>query len=218
MDKLGRNEPCHCGSGKKYKKCCLTSDEAGQKNLPRHLLPEQKEVIIQESWKYPLFRCLINDNWKEIGLARIIVIRKQDKERYITAVFLVDTYCLGVKKAFCNAGGTEEHLADLLEAYYPDEEPEMFCLGCIQSIIGGAIEYAQKLGFDPDPGFELAGYVLGEKEKCEPRNFKFGGPQGKPLYVAGPHDDQGAIIQKLRKQLGDGGFDFMIPFAGDFYK
>lgn len=20
---LGRNEPCHCGSGKKYKKCCM---------------------------------------------------------------------------------------------------------------------------------------------------------------------------------------------------
>ncbi len=24
--KLGRNEPCHCGSGKKYKKCCLQKD------------------------------------------------------------------------------------------------------------------------------------------------------------------------------------------------
>ena len=24
--KLGRNEPCHCGSGKKYKKCCLSRD------------------------------------------------------------------------------------------------------------------------------------------------------------------------------------------------
>jgi hypothetical protein len=24
---LGRNDPCHCGSGKKYKKCCLTKDE-----------------------------------------------------------------------------------------------------------------------------------------------------------------------------------------------
>ena len=22
----GRNEPCHCGSGKKYKKCCLGKD------------------------------------------------------------------------------------------------------------------------------------------------------------------------------------------------
>ncbi len=24
MAKIGRNDPCHCGSGKKYKKCCLT--------------------------------------------------------------------------------------------------------------------------------------------------------------------------------------------------
>ena len=23
---VGRNDPCHCGSGKKYKKCCLQKD------------------------------------------------------------------------------------------------------------------------------------------------------------------------------------------------
>ena len=23
---LGRNEPCHCGSGRKYKRCCLEKD------------------------------------------------------------------------------------------------------------------------------------------------------------------------------------------------
>jgi hypothetical protein len=23
----GRNEPCHCGSGIKYKKCCMAEDE-----------------------------------------------------------------------------------------------------------------------------------------------------------------------------------------------
>lgn len=23
----GRNEPCHCGSGRKYKQCCLAKDE-----------------------------------------------------------------------------------------------------------------------------------------------------------------------------------------------
>jgi len=28
--KLGRNDPCHCGSGKKYKKCCLPRDEEKQ--------------------------------------------------------------------------------------------------------------------------------------------------------------------------------------------
>jgi hypothetical protein len=25
---IGRNHPCHCGSGKKYKKCCQAKDEA----------------------------------------------------------------------------------------------------------------------------------------------------------------------------------------------
>ena len=25
---LGRNDRCHCGSGKKYKQCCLVADEA----------------------------------------------------------------------------------------------------------------------------------------------------------------------------------------------
>ena len=24
----GRNEPCHCGSGRKYKQCCLEQDDA----------------------------------------------------------------------------------------------------------------------------------------------------------------------------------------------
>jgi len=28
---LGRNEPCHCGSGKKYKQCCLDKDEAAER-------------------------------------------------------------------------------------------------------------------------------------------------------------------------------------------
>src|SRR5215211_3800859 len=26
--KVGRNDPCPCGSGKKYKKCCLEKDQA----------------------------------------------------------------------------------------------------------------------------------------------------------------------------------------------
>lgn len=28
---LGRNDPCHCGSGKKYKHCCLEKDEAAER-------------------------------------------------------------------------------------------------------------------------------------------------------------------------------------------
>jgi hypothetical protein len=30
-NKPGRNDPCHCGSGKKYKSCCLAKDEAAER-------------------------------------------------------------------------------------------------------------------------------------------------------------------------------------------
>ena len=35
MTKLGRNDPCSCGSGKKYKKCCLVSIEAADSEYLR---------------------------------------------------------------------------------------------------------------------------------------------------------------------------------------
>jgi len=28
--KTGRNDPCHCGSGQKYKKCCSAKDDAAR--------------------------------------------------------------------------------------------------------------------------------------------------------------------------------------------
>jgi tetratricopeptide (TPR) repeat protein len=31
MAKIGRNDLCHCNSGKKYKKCCMASDEAADR-------------------------------------------------------------------------------------------------------------------------------------------------------------------------------------------
>lgn len=34
MPKVGRNQPCPCGSGKKYKQCCLAADEAARTPAP----------------------------------------------------------------------------------------------------------------------------------------------------------------------------------------
>ena len=32
--KTGRNEPCPCGSGKKFKKCCLNATKLGARRAP----------------------------------------------------------------------------------------------------------------------------------------------------------------------------------------
>ncbi len=35
-ERPGRNEPCHCGSGKKYKHCCLVKDEEADRASREH--------------------------------------------------------------------------------------------------------------------------------------------------------------------------------------
>lgn len=32
-EKVGRNDPCPCGSGKKYKQCCLAKKKSGLKGI-----------------------------------------------------------------------------------------------------------------------------------------------------------------------------------------
>jgi len=41
MAKQGRNAPCPCGSGKKYKRCCLDQNKAGERTSapPVNLIP-----------------------------------------------------------------------------------------------------------------------------------------------------------------------------------
>ena len=49
MAKPGRNDPCPCGSGKKYKRCCLAKDEEAERAIapvptPRHKSPTHAEI------------------------------------------------------------------------------------------------------------------------------------------------------------------------------
>ncbi len=37
---IGRNDPCHCGSGKKYKKCCYKTDKGPKKIKAKLLSPK----------------------------------------------------------------------------------------------------------------------------------------------------------------------------------
>jgi tetratricopeptide (TPR) repeat protein len=52
MSKPGRNDPCPCGSGKKYKKCCLPRDEAERSRLaaarPHVAVEDPEEPFIAE--------------------------------------------------------------------------------------------------------------------------------------------------------------------------
>jgi len=48
---VGRNDPCPCGSGKKYKKCCLERDQADRlKNRAANVLDELHEALDEQQF------------------------------------------------------------------------------------------------------------------------------------------------------------------------
>lgn len=209
---IGRNDPCPCKSGKKYKKCCLKK-EAPSPTVSA-LSRAEKKQLIKSSDKLPLAQCVINSDWQESGLANILVTRRQGNGNLIMAAYLVDTGCLGLKSTFCNADLSPEKVAsDLLPKQYPDRNSRSLEIDHAQEIIFGAIGYAAKLGFDPDPDFNLSRYVLGPEILPHHRNIRFGGKDGKPFYVAGPNDDAPRVIQKLTERLGKDNFDFTAPLV-----
>ena len=52
MAKTGRNAPCPCGSGKKYKKCCLAKDQAEERKVsrtPEFRFASEKEARLRKT-------------------------------------------------------------------------------------------------------------------------------------------------------------------------
>jgi hypothetical protein len=100
---------------------------------------------------------------------------------------------------------------ELLPRCYQDEEPTKIGINYAKEIIYGAVDYARSLGFEPHPDFELSRHVLGTEELGRTRGLQFGGPRGKPLYIARPDDDAPAVLSKLREKLGEDGSEFITP-------
>jgi tetratricopeptide (TPR) repeat protein len=65
MAKPGRNDPCPCGSGKKYKRCCLEQDEVDQ----RAIAPAFWRPAIEDEIANSLAQFEIDDDEDELTIA-----------------------------------------------------------------------------------------------------------------------------------------------------
>lgn len=139
------------------------------------------------------------------GLALVLVARAVRHDRVSVCGYLVDTFCLGVK----NAIGPEEirgrDLPSFVRTYFMAfPAPALHApIELAQHLVLGAVAFASGLGFDAHPDFAAARGHLGELREACAITF---GREGRPLYVAGPHDDPLAVIETLQATVGAGGF------------
>jgi hypothetical protein len=139
------------------------------------------------------------------GIALVLVARANRHDRVIACGYLVDTFCLGVKNTI---GPQRLHRRDLpgfVRSYFGafPAPPLRAPLELAQHVVHGAVAFAAALGFEPHPDFRRVRAHLGELS--EPCAITFG-QRGRPLYVAGPHDDPVAVMRRLRASIGSGEF------------
>lgn len=177
-------------------------------------------IAIAASW--PVYDVLLSQGWgREGALVTVLVARRSVKSgKVAAALFLVDLACLGVKSAQVKLFPSAAEYAAGLRAHalrIQPTAPADFNLAA--KIIFTGLEYAANLGFKPDPVFAQARHLLNDADPAAcPTPVPTGGPEGKPLYVSGPHDDARRIVDHLMRTLGEGNFNYIVQMGSTIYE
>lgn len=169
-------------------------------------------MAIKAGW--PVHEVLLSRGWEKQGAAITLLIarRSPTSGKIDAAILLVDLACLGVKSAqvrlFRNGG---EYSAGL-RAHALRLQPMMpIDLNLAAKIVLTSLEYAGNLGFKPDPVYAQAAHLLADADpNSDPTPVPTGGPEGKPFYINGPHDDARKIVDHLTRTVGAGKFHYLI--------
>jgi hypothetical protein len=134
------------------------------KNWKTNLSP--KKYVQRKARTLKLGKCYINSNWKEGGMAHVVVTRRHTDGHYTYGVFLVDTWVLGTKDCFCNIHHSklsfEGVLGEMKEGLDEGGEVKEISYVLAHNIIYGANAFAEEYGIAPHPDFESSQYILHE--------------------------------------------------------
>jgi hypothetical protein len=170
--------------------------------------------VLRAAHRLSVLEVLISRDWEEEGeIAHVLVARRTLGGGVVAGVSLVDLACLGMKSAFSTLLPDETAYREGLRLHVASLQPLVETdLAHAAKVVHAGIDYARNLGFLLDPDFWKARSVLdgADPDACD-LHVPLGGTDGKPLYVAGPHDDAWAVIENLDEKLGPDGFHFIAP-------
>jgi hypothetical protein len=203
---------------RKYQKA-LMKKRSKQKAASQHTSHRQAsmsfslQAIIRRARTFPVLECWISASWQkeDPGLVEILLARQQPDGNICFGVYLVDKYCLGLKNTFANAGfSRSRYQNEVRNKIFRETKPQACPVELAHQMIYASIEYAARFGFEPEKDFALSQYMLAPRgELEEPYQLTFG-KNGKPFFVAGPHDNAARILKQLEKTAGPGNYDYLV--------
>src|SRR6187549_826965 len=75
-----------------------------------------KKYIETKARTLPIYKCLVNKDWKVGKIADVVVMRKHVNGNITAGIYLVDLLCLGVKDTFFIFNESEDSINERLES------------------------------------------------------------------------------------------------------
>lgn len=180
------------------------------KNKKKKAQPQKLQVVSPEKYiltkarNLPIVECLIDANWKEMGMTYAIVARRHTTGRYTVGFYLVDTFCRGIKDTFFRFNIEDYEYQELKEGITVQMTSAVnVSYNEIHNLIYGAIAYAEEFGLESHPDFKITQYLLEEDTDDIPLiEYEFG-KDGKPLFLARSSFEAGYYKPILQKYAGD---------------
>ncbi|MFM9960516.1 MAG: hypothetical protein ACKV2Q_04750 [Planctomycetaceae bacterium] len=172
------------------------------------------QMEVARNW--PVVQARVSAGLWDHGMGEALLVRRGPGGITAYVVFLLDVYCLGVKNVVARA--EPDHVAarwltSLFERTGPwvDVSPEH-----VRKLVEGSIGYAMSLGLAPHHECAGALLIFGDLDssRCS-TEFTFG-RDGKPLFIAGPHDNEARIYEiltTLKRTIGAEQMDYVLPSA-----
>lgn len=174
-----------------------------------------EQYLKQRARTLEIGKCYVSDCIKEVGEGNVIVTRRHTGGRISMAAYLVDIYCLGVKRSIYNLRMEEyeleerlENVSDtLIECTYEEAHNWIY----------GAIAFAEEAGIKPVKSFALTQYMLEEDNDDVPLiEYEFG-KDGKHFLIANSQLEASRYLPLLKKNLGEGNYDYIIDITPGKY-
>ncbi len=187
---------------------------------PRHQpISPERYLMSGQARRLPIHECFLNPNWQTIGLAVVVVSRIHVNKNISYGAYLIDTFCMGLKKTFYwvnrDASLYEKFTKEVYARIGLVRDPIDYLL--VHNLVYGAIAYAHDFDLYPHPGWLVSQFLLAEDTDEIPLIELEFGKEERPCYVPGPYDNYGEVVRNLRTHAGEGNFD-MIFADGDTYQ
>lgn len=135
METIGRNEPCYCGSGLKYKRCCLGKDQANDRLQNVLLTSGNNSVSLAEddiihmidtelNWRTDSYRELayhllerMRDRYEDNIILEAIVLWHRFSEDTKPSFRKPGIHAAAIEYAVCEANGLTRSQSELAEIY-----------------------------------------------------------------------------------------------------